>query len=184
MSHHSGANPDNPNDTMNFIGLGTTGKFPDGKLNKDDEGEIRIAIGIEENNVVMRFGKNIYWIGFEPKQAFQIAASLIDKAKKLGTEDKNPTPSELPCYLSHKRVWALKIKKVILDSDIAQLENRETTGGATIYPVRDMEYQPFKVNAEYVRKHNPKEGGYYVLYEDGYTSYSPAEAFENGYTEI
>lgn len=27
-------------------------------------------------------------------------------------------------------------------------------------------------------------GGYYVLYEDGYTSWSPAAAFEDGYAEI
>lgn len=29
-----------------------------------------------------------------------------------------------------------------------------------------------------------KVGGYYVVYEDGYESWSPAEAFEKGYTLI
>ncbi len=37
---------------------------------------------------------------------------------------------------------------------------------------------------KYVRKHDPKPGGYYVVYEDGYTSWSPADAFEGGYTRI
>lgn len=31
-------------------------------------------------------------------------------------------------------------------------------------------------------KHAPEVGGYFVRYEDGYTSYSPAAAFESGYT--
>jgi hypothetical protein len=31
---------------------------------------------------------------------------------------------------------------------------------------------------------NPQIGGYYVLYEDGYESFSPADAFESGYSLI
>ena len=41
-----------------------------------------------------------------------------------------------------------------------------------------------EVDRQYMDKHKPKVGGYYVLYEDGYHSFSPAEAFENGYTEV
>lgn len=37
------------------------------------------------------------------------------------------------------------------------------------------------VNKAYLEKHNPQIGGYYVLYPDGYESWSPAEAFEAGY---
>lgn len=33
-------------------------------------------------------------------------------------------------------------------------------------------------------KHKPSVGGYYVQYADGYESYSPAAAFEEGYTRI
>ncbi len=40
------------------------------------------------------------------------------------------------------------------------------------------------VDRVWLAKHQPEVGGYYVEYEDGYTSYSPAEAFEAGYTEI
>jgi hypothetical protein len=36
------------------------------------------------------------------------------------------------------------------------------------------------VGGTYVLKHNPTVGGYYVLYEDGYESFSPADAFEKG----
>ena len=45
-------------------------------------------------------------------------------------------------------------------------------------------YAPFKVDHSYIRKHNPQIGGYYVVYEDGYKSFSPAEVFESGYTLI
>lgn len=48
------------------------------------------------------------------------------------------------------------------------------------------------VDEGWVTKHLPEgslhrislEGGYFVRYPDGYTSWSPAEAFEAGYTEL
>jgi len=39
----------------------------------------------------------------------------------------------------------------------------------------------FRVGKEWIDKHQPKVGGYFVEYEDGYRSYSPADAFEKGY---
>ena len=48
----------------------------------------------------------------------------------------------------------------------------------------DPGYAPFSIDAAYLRKHNPQAGGYYVVYADGYKSFSPAEAFEDGYTRI
>ena len=41
-----------------------------------------------------------------------------------------------------------------------------------------------EVTKEYMGKHRPQVGGYYVLYEDGYHSFSPAKAFEDGYTRL
>jgi hypothetical protein len=40
------------------------------------------------------------------------------------------------------------------------------------------------VTVDYLIKHQPKVGGYYVEYEDGYASWSPAEAFESGYDQL
>lgn len=40
------------------------------------------------------------------------------------------------------------------------------------------------VGEKFMSKHDPEEGGYYVVYEDGYESFSPAKAFEEGYTRI
>lgn len=89
----------------------------------------------------------------------------------------------LPKYKCHKEVYAIKITAIELDSDLAQKENRETDGGALIQ--HDYErVQPIKVDHAYMSKHKPTVGGYYVVYEDGYKSFSPAEAFEGGYTKI
>ena len=88
---------------------------------------------------------------------------------------------EMPRYKCHKEVWALKIARIEFDHDKARAENRETDGSATITPAEDG-YAPFKVPHDYVRKHNPQTGGYYVVYKDGYKSFSPADAFEDGYS--
>ena len=101
----------------------------------------------------------------------------INEGKKMNEQ------RELPQYKSHKKVWAIKIKTVIYDVELAKHENRETDGSATITPVDDG-YAPFKVDYDYVKKHEPTDGGYYVLYEGGYKSFSPADAFESGYSLI
>lgn len=105
-------------------------------------------------------------------------SKLFTKGLKM-----NDVQAQMPQYQCHKKVWALKIKEVILDTELARQENRETTGGATIVP-EDSGFASFQVNYEYVNKHNPQVGGYYVVYEDGYKSWSPAEAFESGYKKI
>lgn len=40
------------------------------------------------------------------------------------------------------------------------------------------------VTPEWVERHKPEVGGYFVRYDDGYESYSPAQAFEQGYTPV
>jgi hypothetical protein len=46
------------------------------------------------------------------------------------------------------------------------------------------ELPSFVVSGEFMSKHKPVAGGYFVVYEDGYESFSPAQAFEEGYTLI
>jgi hypothetical protein len=60
--------------------FGATGEFPDGKIVKSDEGEIKIGITNIEDRIIMSFGKPIEWIGFTKKQAKQIAFSLQSRA--------------------------------------------------------------------------------------------------------
>jgi hypothetical protein len=100
---------------------------------------------------------------------------------------------EMPRYRSHKAVWALKIKAIDLANPptIDELEkilnNEKSTGeevvGAMITPEEDG-FAAFPVSREYVLKHSPQVGGYYVVYADGYKSWSPAQAFEEGYTRL
>lgn len=80
---------------------------------------------------------------------------------------------EMPRYICHKQVWAIKIKAIEKDP------NRE---GFYIVP-EDKGYGFIYIDEDYAYKHKPELGGYYVVYQDGYKSYSPAKAFEDGYTK-
>jgi hypothetical protein len=82
---------------------------------------------------------------------------------------------EMPKYVSHKEVWALKIRAVYPTG------NDEGPTGAQLVP-EEKGYAAFQVSQAYLDKHEPVAGGYYVVYQDGYKSFSPAEAFESGYT--
>ena len=89
------------------------------------------------------------------------------------------TQIEMPKYNCNKQVWALKI--AVIKRNNEDDPNAETDGSAMITP-DDEGYAPFRVDHEFMRKHKPEVGGYYVVYKDGYKSYSPAQAFEEGYT--
>lgn len=79
---------------------------------------------------------------------------------------------ELPRYKSHKIVRAAKITAIRGNgTDGPDLVLGEINGIVSLLP-------------DWHAKHKPHVGGYYVIYEDGYTSFSPADAFENGYTRL
>lgn len=73
---------------------------------------------------------------------------------------------EIPKYTCHKQVRAAKITSfsgltLILGEIGGKIE-------------KDINWHT---------KHKPEVGGYFITYEDGYASYSPAKAFEEGYTK-
>ena len=84
---------------------------------------------------------------------------------------------EMPQYKCHKKVWALKIETIEYELSEADVVT------AIITPAEDG-YAPFVVDEAYINKHKPEVGGYCVVYADGYKSFSPAAAFESGYTRI
>ena len=88
-------------------------------------------------------------------------------------EAQNAVEQKLPRWKCHKEVNAFKITGINIPE--------ETTGGFVILSGLDVNVD---VTAEYMKKHRPQIGGYYVLYEDGYQSFSPSAAFEDGYTRI
>lgn len=73
----------------------------------------------------------------------------------------------LPQWQSHKKVWADKIRGITPDQQWL-LE----CGGI----VED--------TSELTKRSSPAIGDYYVRYEDDYESWSPAKAFEAGYTKL
>lgn len=78
----------------------------------------------------------------------------------------------LPKWRSHKVVRA------------AQIIGIDPSGSATVTLLFKHPVLPLTVSFLYVNKHEPQIGGYYVLYEDGYESWSPADSFEAGNTLI
>lgn len=88
-----------------------------------------------------------------------------------------PYPT-LPQYCCHKQVGALKIKEVQLLDDHPAGE----VVGKLIF--EDPTYPPLALFAGYWEKHRPYAEGYYVVYADGYQSFSTKKAFEDGYTLI
>lgn len=68
---------------MDDLNLGATGDFPLGKLNKDDEGGLRMAIGTEHNKVIIHFGTPVGWLGLDKHTAIAFGSSIIDKAESL-----------------------------------------------------------------------------------------------------
>jgi hypothetical protein len=78
---------------------------------------------------------------------------------------------ELPQYVSHKRVWAL---------EIAEIGQRMENGYAVSF--RDAGYDPVELPYEMWARYKPVPGDFYVVYADGYKSFSPRKAFLEGYT--
>jgi len=65
--------------------LGATGRYPEGKLGKHDEGEIAFAVAADPKNkkVLIDFGKPVAFLGMNPEQAVALGEMLIAKAGEL-----------------------------------------------------------------------------------------------------
>jgi hypothetical protein len=64
------------------------------KLHHDDQGPLRVACYVENNHIVMAFGKQVKWLSVHPEQARFIAATLEKYADKLDSGALN-RPSTL-----------------------------------------------------------------------------------------
>lgn len=97
---------------------------------------------------------------------------------------------EMPRYKCHKEVHALKIKDIRFDWEDAATDGNRETDGSAVLSFFEERYAPIRVGNDFVHKHLPTGrkdkfiNGYYVVYSDGYASWSPEQAFEEGYTLV
>jgi len=89
----------------------------------------------------------------------------------------------MPEYVSHKRVRALKLKELV------KLYHDGRSGDEWIRGVLlrfdDSRFTPLELDVKFaLRIRWGSDPGYYVVYEDGYQSWSPTQAFEEGYTRV
>ena len=76
-------------------------------------------------------------------------------------------------YKSQRIVEAAKIEAIEIGHDDLPNAKLFLDGGGFV-----------TVNAEWLSKHGPESGGYFVCHEDGHESYSPPEVFEAEYKEV
>jgi hypothetical protein len=94
-------------------------------------------------------------------------------------EDQAAT--ELPRYRCNKEVWAAKIARIDIERGVEGLR----LGARLSLDFGHGREDAFaNVDGKWLSKHAPEVGGYLVVYADGYKSFSPAKAFEEGYARI
>ncbi|WP_439392345.1 hypothetical protein ACRQ5Q_22380 [Bradyrhizobium sp. PMVTL-01] len=85
----------------------------------------------------------------------------------------------MPRYRSHKTVAALEI-------DSIGVREADLTAGPSDYTrrltFRDAGFAPINAPEEMFGRYIPAPGDFYVVYADGYKSFSPRKAFLEGYT--
>ncbi len=89
----------------------------------------------------------------------------------------------MPRYQCHKQVYALKIATIERHVYPEETPIAESAPSLTL-TFTEPRYAPMEVDHNMIARYMPVPGDYYVVYDDGYKSFSPAKAFEEGYTRI
>lgn len=96
---------------------------------------------------------------------------FVDEAPPVVGPVNLEAPPPMRRYKAHKIVQAAKIEACGPRGDTFTL--------ALEFPAINVE-----VPLSWAQRHEPHPGGYFVVYEDGYRSFSPAPAFEDGYRPL
>ena len=74
--------------------------------------------------------------------------------------------------------------KIVHAGKVFQLQEQDA--GEGVLMIEDVNGEPCLVEVpnNFFARGTPSPGDYVVIYEDGYKSWSPAKAFEEGYTRI
>lgn len=102
----------------------------------------------------------------------------------MSNDSQNMTPARMPLYTCHKQVRAARIVRTeLLPQHQPSLVCLEFAG--------DADPQAVLVSDDWLVRRTDTEtvdaaltkavGGYFIQYDNGYTSWSPADAFEEGY---
>lgn len=91
--------------------------------------------------------------------------------------------AHMPQYQCHKKVWALKIKAVEQHPEI-RVSGIVQHKAYAVITFEDASFSPITWDAEFTGVSKPEAGWYYVVYEDGYRSFSPGKSFEDGYALV
>lgn len=57
--------------------------YPDGMLDKSDDGSLKVATYIKNERVVVDFGKELDWIGFDKQSLRTFIDNLEEKYKQI-----------------------------------------------------------------------------------------------------
>ncbi len=59
--------------------------FPEGRLNRQDQGELAYAVATDPVNqvVIINFGKPVVWVGLPKNELLALVELLTEKAKEL-----------------------------------------------------------------------------------------------------
>lgn len=84
MSHHEGMSEPEQR-FFDQVLKKTRPAFPDGPLNRTDEGELAFAVATDPVSrvVLIHFGKPVVWCGMAKKQALELSALLKEHAESL-----------------------------------------------------------------------------------------------------
>ena len=130
--------------------------------------EIRAEKNLREESEKWRLGETL------TVQSKCLKTQAAKKGKVVMSEQR-----EMPKYQSSKRVRALKIRKMFLEAN---------DGSMQIIP-EDGRYASFVTRPSFAdridRSNCPEDDmGYYVVYDDGFTSWSPTDVFERNHELI
>jgi hypothetical protein len=82
--------PEDPIDQIaRELGLGATNRYPHGKNAPDDEGELRAGVTLQDEFIILAFGKPVSWVSMTAANAREIAALLLKKADALDVARRN-----------------------------------------------------------------------------------------------
>lgn len=88
MHHEKEISPEIYDSLKQKSNFGPTGKFPEGKLTSNDEGELEFGVTEYNQKIVVNFGTPIASLGMSVNQARQLALSLRRYANLVEKEQR------------------------------------------------------------------------------------------------